>query len=208
MKSIAKFLDRQLAEDAKYGGQMNLDECPSLPPAIDRYLRSRACRSAAWCRVNKEVRSHCSQRPMFFRLLAYMYAGMPGYRPGWQPVLTEGDVPSDPVADLLLERWRGEERLAREAAAEVGLDFSWREMERQDGQGLVLDGAGRPLWAVAVYPEDGFTVSRHGPGRVLRELAARRALLASLDVSDEPGRRLLRLLAEPYAEETDRAAPG
>jgi len=122
---------------------------------------------------------------------------MPDYRPAWRPILTQGRVPSGPGTDLLLERWRGEERLAREAAEEAGLDFAWREVDRQDGQGLVVDGAGRPLWEAAVYPEDGFVISRYGPGRVLRELAARREMLARLDLSAGTD-QLLRLLAEPY----------
>ncbi|MFI0448363.1 DUF6221 family protein [Actinomadura sp. 6N118] len=199
MTVIATFLDRQLAADAKYGGRMDLDECPPLPPALDRHLRSCARHSAAQPHANQEIRARCTQRPVFLRLLAYVYAGMPGYRPIWQPIFTDSGVPSDPVADLLLERWRGEERLAREAIEEAGLDFDWREVDRQDGQGLVVDGVGRPLWEAAVYPEDGYTISRYGPGRVLRELAARREMLASLDLSAKADQTILRLLAEPYA---------
>ncbi|WP_329096779.1 hypothetical protein OG979_16580 [Actinomadura citrea] len=198
MTVITTFLDRQLAADAKYGGQADLDECPPLPPALDRHLRSCTRYSPAWLRVNQEIRARCTQRPALVRLLAYTYAGMLGYRPAWQPILTQGRVPSGPGTDLLLERWRGEERLAREAAEEAGLDFAWREVDRQDGQGLVVDGASRPLWEAAVYPEDGFVISRYGPGRVLRELAARREMLARLDLSAGAD-QFLRLLAEPYA---------
>ncbi|MGC7099055.1 hypothetical protein ACPZ19_30650 [Amycolatopsis lurida] len=183
MTVVAKFVDRQLAEDARYGARMDLDECPPLPPALDRHLRSRTARSAARLRATQEIRA---QGTRFLRLLAYAYAGMPGYRDSWQPSFTEGPIPDDPVAGLLLlERWREEERLARQAAEEAGLDFSWREVDRQDGQGLVIDGRGRPLWETAVYPEDGFAVSRQGPGRVLRELAARRELLSGLDPSTD-----------------------
>lgn len=174
---------------------MDLDECPPLPPALDRHLRSCALRSADRTRVNQEIRDHCAQRPAFLRLLAYVYAAMPGYRPSWQPTLTDRPVPADPVVGCLPERWQSEEALAREAADEAGLDFAWREVDRQDGQGQVIDGEGRPLWESAVYPEDGFTVSRYGPGRVLRELTARREMVASLDLSTEADRTLLRLLA-------------
>ncbi|MBN6036780.1 hypothetical protein [Amycolatopsis sp. 195334CR] len=163
MTVVEKFLDRQLAEDARYGGRMDLDECPPLPPALDRHLRSRARQAGARLRAVQEIRA-----AGFVRLLAYAYAGMPGYRDTWQPDFTEGPLP---------ERWREEERLARAAAEEAGMEFSWREVERQDGQGLVIDGFGRPLWETAVYPEDGFQISRNGPGRVLRELAARREFL-------------------------------
>jgi hypothetical protein len=194
MTVIAQFLDRQLAEDARYGGRMDLDECPQLPPALDRHLRSSARHSTARARANRKLRA--TRRTEFVRLLAYAYAGMPGYRPSWQPDFTEGRVLADPVADLVLDRWRGEERLARQAADEAGMDFSWREVDRQDGHGLVIDGAGRPLWDLAVLPEDGFAISRHGPGRVLRELAARRELLAGLELSTEADRNLLRLLAD------------
>ncbi len=155
---------------------------------------SRARQSAARPRANQEIRA---RRTGFVRLLAYAYAGMPGYRTSWQPTFTERRGRADPVAEPLLDRWRGEERLARQAAEEAGLDFSWREVDRQDGHGLVIDGVGRPLWDVAVLPEDGFVISRHGPGRVLRELAARREMLAGLDLSAEADRILLRLLAEP-----------
>lgn len=198
MTVITTFLDRQLAADARYGGRADLDECPPLPPALDRHLRSCTRNSPPRLRVNQEIRTHCARRPALVRLLAYMYAGMPGYRPTWQPTLTEESVPSGPGTDLLLERWRDEERLAREAAKEAGLDFAWREVDRQDGHGLVVDGAGRSLWEAAVYPEDGFVISRYGPGRVLRELAARREMLARLDLSAEADQPLLRLLAEPY----------
>ncbi|WP_433326969.1 DUF6221 family protein [Spirillospora sp. CA-294931] len=194
MTVTGKFLDRQLAEDARYGGRMDLDELPSLPGALDRHLRSCARFSAGRLRVNQEIRARFAQRAGVVRLLAYAYAGMPGYRDSWRPALTDGPV-SVGSADFLLARWRDEERLARQAAEEVGLDFSWREVERQDGHGLVIDGAGRPLWDVAVYPEDGYIVSRHGPGRVLRELAARREMLAGLDLRAEADRTLLRLLA-------------
>lgn len=129
-----------------------------------------------------------------------MYAAMPGYRPSWQPTLTERRVSSDPITGLLLERWQSEERLAREAADEAGLDFTWREVDRQDGQGLVIDGDGRSLWEAAVYPEAGFAISRYGPGRILRELAARREILARLDPSAKADQTVLRLLAEPYVE--------
>lgn len=125
---------------------------------------------------------------------------MPGYRPSWQPTLTDRRVSSDPFTGPLLERWQSEECLAREAAGEAGLDFTWREVDRQDGQGLIVNGDGRPLWETAVYPEDGFAISRYGPGRVLRELAARREMLASLDLSIEADQTILHLLAEPYAE--------
>ncbi|RFS84917.1 hypothetical protein D0T12_15540 [Actinomadura spongiicola] len=170
-----------------------------MTPALDRHLRSCA-RHAARPHVNQEIRARGAQRPAFLRLLAYVYAAMPGYRPSWQPVFTERRVSADPVTGLLLERWRTEERLAREAAAESGLDFSWREVDCQDGQGLVIDGEGRPLWEVAVYPDHGFAISRYGPGRVLRELTARREILASLDLSTKADKAILRLLEEPYGE--------
>ncbi|MQY09615.1 hypothetical protein [Actinomadura macrotermitis] len=194
---IERFLDRQLAEDAKYGGRMDLDECPPLPRALGCHLRACARSSTAWARAGREIRVCCAQRPVFLRLMAYVYAGMSGYRPAWRPDFAGGPAPADPVVDLLLERWRDQERLAREAAEEAGLDFAWREVERQDGQGLVIDGAGRPLWETAVYPEDGFAISRYGPGRVLRELAVRREMLAGLDLSAENDQVVLRLLAEP-----------
>ncbi|QFU93537.1 hypothetical protein [Amycolatopsis sp. YIM 10] len=191
MTVVAKFLDRQLAEDARYGARMDLDECPQLTPALDRHLRSRARHSAARLRATQQIRA---QGTRFLRLLAYAYAGTPGYRDSWRPSFTEGPAPADPVAILLLERWRDEERMARQAAEEAGLEFSWREVDRQDGQGLVIDGFGRPLWETAVYPEDGFAVSRQGPGRALREVAARRELLSGLDLSADADRVLLGLL--------------
>lgn len=49
---IATFLDRQLTADAKYGRQADLDECPPLPPALDRHPVSCARYSPAWLRVN------------------------------------------------------------------------------------------------------------------------------------------------------------
>ncbi|MFC6879472.1 MULTISPECIES: DUF6221 family protein [Actinomadura] len=201
MALITTFLDRQLAADAKYGGRMDLDECPPLPPTLDRHLRSCARHSAVWPRVNQEIRARCAQRPALLRLLAYAYAAMPGYRPSWQPPLPRRRVPSDPATDPLLEQWQNEEHLAREAAGEAGLDFAWREVDRQDGQGLVVNGDGHPLWETAVYPEDGFAIARYGPGRVLRELAARREMLASLDLSAKADQTILHLLAEPYAEQ-------
>src|SRR5690606_25805592 len=45
-----------------------------------------------------------------------------------------------PAVRPLLERWDEEERLAREAAEEVGLDFEWEEVDEQDGHGIVIDG--------------------------------------------------------------------
>ncbi|MFD0688079.1 hypothetical protein [Actinomadura fibrosa] len=198
MTVIAAFLDRELAADARYGGRMDLDECPPSPPALDRYLRSRARHSAARLRINRELRALCTGRPAFLRLLAYEYAGMPGYRPSWEPAFAGGEVPPGPLSDLLLERWRDEERLAREAAEEAGLDFAWREVDRQDGQGLVIDGEGRPLWNTAVHPEDGFAIARHGPGRALRGLAAGREILGTLDPAAGTDRTVLNLLAEPY----------
>ena len=192
MTVVARFLDAQLAEDARYGGQMDLDECPPLPAALDRHLRSRARSSAARLRANQELRARFGHQDGILRLLAYAYAAMPGYRDSWQPSLAEGRVPAEP------EWWSVAETLARQAAEEAGFDFGWREVDRQDGHGLVLDGAGRPLWDVAVYPEDGFLVSRHGPGRVLREVAARRALLAGLG-STEADEVMRRLLVEPLS---------
>ncbi|MDH6544869.1 hypothetical protein [Streptomyces sp. SPB4] len=202
MTVITKFLDRQLAADARYGGRMHLDACPPLSDVLDRYLRFCARYSADSLRFHQEVQARCAQRPGFGRLLAYMYAGEPGYRHAWRPDLSEARTPAG-ASDLghLLERWDAQEALAIRAAEEVGLDFSWREVDRQDGQGLVMDGTGRPLWETAVYPEDGYTVSRHGPGRVLRELAVRRELVTRLDTSTDTDQALLRRLirTEPDA---------
>jgi len=101
---------------------------------------------------------------------------MPGYRTSWQPAFTEGRVLADPeAADLLLDRWRDEERLARQAAEEAGL--------------VVPSGTSPSFRRTAL--------SSPATGRVLRELAARREMLAGLDLSAEADRILLRLLAEP-----------
>ncbi|GLV85883.1 hypothetical protein Slala03_55720 [Streptomyces lavendulae subsp. lavendulae] len=200
MTVITKFLDRQLVADARYGGRMHLDACPPLSAVLDRYLRSCARNPVDSLRVNREIRTRCAQRPGFGRLLAHVYAGEPGYRAAWRPNLSEVRTPAGPDVRPLLERWDAQAKLAIRAAEEVGLDFSWREVNRQDGQGLVMDGTGRPLWETAVYPEDGYTVSRYGPGRVLRELAVRRELLNRLDVSAEADRALLRCLIRPQQD--------
>lgn len=201
MTVITKFLDRQLAADARYGGRMHLDACPPLSAVLDRYLRFCARYSADSLRVNQEIRARCVQRPGFGRLLAYIYAGEPGYRHAGRPDLSEAGMPVGPDVGHLLEQWNAQQELAFRAADEAGLDFSWREVDRQGGQGLVMDGTGRPLWESAVYPEDGYTVSRYGPGRVLRELAVRRELVNRLDVSTDADQALLQCLFQPGLED-------
>ncbi|MEU3368890.1 hypothetical protein ACFYM2_05110 [Streptomyces sp. NPDC006711] len=97
--------------------------------------------------------------------------------------------------------------MALRAAEQAGLDFGWREVEGQDGQGVVVDGTGRPLWEGAVHPQDGYAPCRQGPGRVLRELAVWHATLSRLDPSEDADRAILHRTTRARAAGRARTPP-
>lgn len=203
MTVVLKFLDRRLSVDAKYGGRYDVDARPPLPDVLDQHLRARARCAADALGVNQEIRARCVRRPRVHAIAgpcvhrrARLPAGLasePAEPAGAcrtrrrcrrLPALPDACTPSggnDPRVRALLEQWRAQEELAPRAAEHAGLDFGWREAERQDGQGVVIDGTGRPLWEGAVHPGGRYALCRQGPGRVLREPAVWRATLSRLD---------------------------
>jgi hypothetical protein len=201
---VLRFLDPWLASRTWFGEEdlddVLMDVAP-VPPALERHLRSCARLSAGQHRARREIRDRVrpdrKAHQEILRLLAAPYFDKPGYRPSWQP--DARPVPpataADPIAEVLVRQWDEEDALARAAAREVGDLFTWREIDTQDGHGIVLDGSGRNVFGLGLYPEPGRGIAHHSPGRVRRDVAARRGMLARLDPSAEADRVILELLA-------------
>ncbi|POM27779.1 hypothetical protein BTM25_22000 [Actinomadura rubteroloni] len=178
---VERFLDPLLARDARFS-EDDLDDlladADPVPDALERHLRMCARLGAAWHRTRQAVRARANGEVL--RLLAFRYADEPGYRPSWRPPQRQITADDDAVR-FLRERWDEERSVAEEAECVSGADFLWKEIEVQDGQGLVLDGDGRSVFGCAVYPEVGRGIVQHAPGRVLRDIAAREGILARAD---------------------------
>ncbi|MXQ65857.1 hypothetical protein GQ466_17690 [Actinomadura rayongensis] len=190
---VERFLDPLLARDAWFGEddlEDVLADAEPVPDALERHLRMCARLGAAWHRTRRAVRERADGE--IVRLLAFKYADEPGYRPSWRPPPRE-IAADDAAVRFLRERWDEERAVAEEAARVSGAEFTWEEIEVQDGQGLVLDGEKRSVFGCALYPEVGRSIVQHSPGRVLRDIAGREGILARADSA------LLELLLGTYA---------
>lgn len=107
-----------------------------------------------------------------------------------------------PIAEFLEARIREDEAVAR--ASLRGGDGEWRRQDPIGWDSCRVEGHG-----IVIYDEGGHDeyqadhIARHDPARVLRECAAKRHLLASVDPDDETEQWLPYILASVYADHPD-----